>query len=117
MSSTSALGPVDPQVFLPLRKDYIPVKDIIQIVNDLDERTKNNPQAFELYAALLSDVDAIIYQRAQAAISRTEELVPEVLKLRHEPPSEDDMRDIIENLQSPAMHSAAIGYARAADWV
>lgn len=115
MSSTSALGPVDPQVFLPLRKEYIPAKDIIQIVNDLDERTKENPQAFELYAALLADVDAIIYQRSRAAISRTEELVPEVLRLRHNPPSEDKMSVIIKNLQSPAMHSAAIGHTRARD--
>ena len=115
MSDTSALGPVDPQVFLPARKGFYPAKDILKIVDDLDERTKENPHAFELYSALLADVDAVLYQTAKAAIGRTAELVPEVLRLRQPPPDDERIKAITTNLQSSPMHSATIGHARASD--
>ena len=92
---------------------YIPAKDIVAIVEDLEERTKESPQAFELYASLLADIDAIIYQTAKAAIRRTEELVPELLSLRENPPSKGDIRDIVQELQGHAMHSAIIGHQQA----
>ncbi|MCY3851422.1 MAG: hypothetical protein OXF75_11595 [Acidimicrobiaceae bacterium] len=115
MSSTSALGPIDPQVLLPHRDGYYPAKDILAIVDDLDNRTRENPQAFELYAALLADVDAVVYQIAKAAIGRMEELVPEVMRLRCPPPSDDQVQQVIKNLQGQAMHSAAIGHSRAGE--
>ena len=115
MSDTSALGPVDPQVFLPARKGYFPAKDIVKIVDDLDHRTKANPHAFELYSSLLADIDAVTYQTAKAAIERTRELVPEVLRLRQTPPSQEEIESITKNLQSSPMHSATIGHARASD--
>ena len=115
MSDTSALGPVDPQILLPRRDQYFPAKGIVEIVNDLDERTRDNPQAFELYAALLADVDAVAYQTAKDAIARTRELVPEVLRLRHAPPTDEEVEAMTDNLQSSAMHSATIGHARAGE--
>ncbi len=115
MSDTSALGPVDPQVFLPARDGFFPAKDILKIVDDLDQRTKENPHAFELYSALLADIDAVLYQTAKAAIGRTGELVPEVLRLRRPPPEDEMIKDITKNLQSSPMHSATIGHARASD--
>ncbi|MCY4176219.1 MAG: ATP-dependent Clp protease proteolytic subunit [Acidimicrobiaceae bacterium] len=113
MSNSSALGPIDPQVPMATRQAYIPAKDIVEIVDDLEKRTTNNPVAFELYAALLADVDAVIYQIAKAAIRRTRELVPEVLSLRQTPPSAEETDRIAEALQSHAMHSATIGYDQA----
>ena len=113
MSDTSALGPIDPQVLMPNRRQYIPAKDIVAIVEDLDNRTKENPQAFEFYASLLADVDAIIYQIAKAAIRRTEELVPELLRLQQNPPSSEAINCIAQQLQSHALHSATIGYQQA----
>ena len=113
MSDTSALGPIDPQVLLQKRHQYIPAKNIVAIVDDLEERTKVNPQAFELYASLLADIDAVIYQTAKAAIRRTEELVPELLQLRQNPPSQDEIDRIAQELQSHAMHSATIGHQQA----
>ena len=113
MSDTSTLGPIDPQVLLPDRGQYIPAKDIVSIVEDLEDRTRQNPQAFELYVSLLADVDAILYQRAKAAIARTEELVPELLQLRQNPPSMEDMKRTAEHLQRHAMHSATIGHLQA----
>lgn len=115
MSDTSALGPVDPQVFLQARQGFFPAKDILKIVDDLDQRTKDNPHAFELYSALLADIDAVVYQTAKAAIERTGELVPEVLRLRRPPPSKEQVEEITKNLQSSPMHSATIGHKRAAD--
>lgn len=114
MSDTSALGPIDPQVLLPGRHQYIPAKDIVAIVDDLDKRTKDNPQAFELYASLLADIDAIIFQTAKAAICRTEELVPELLNLQQSPPPSETIQQITEQLQSHALHSATIGHEQAA---
>ncbi|MCQ3814124.1 MAG: hypothetical protein KTU85_06865 [Acidimicrobiia bacterium] len=113
MSDTSALGPIDPQVLLEQRHQYFPAKEVVAIVNDLDERTKTNPQAFELYATLLADIDAVIYQTAKASIRRTEELVPELLQLRRNPPSLDCSKRIVQQLQSHAMHSATIGHHQA----
>ena len=113
MSDTSALGPIDPQVLMQKRLQYIPAKDIVAIVEDLEERTKENPQAFELYVSLLADIDAIIYQTAKAAIRRTEELVPELLRLQQNPPSAEAINDIAQQLQSHAMHSATIGHQHA----
>lgn len=74
---------------------------------------KENPQAFELYVSLLADIDAIIYQTAKAAIRRTEELVPELLRLQQNPPSAEAINDIAQQLQSHAMHSATIGHQHA----
>ena len=113
MSDTSALGPVDPQIFLSHRDQYFPAKGIVELVDDLDNKTRNNPHAFELYAALLADIDAVAYQTAKDAIRRTKELVPEVLRLRREPPDDEDIKAMTDSLQSAAMHSATIGYMRA----
>ena len=113
MSNASALGPVDPQVFFPGRKSYIAAKDIVEIVEGLDQRIQDNPQSFELYASLLADIDMVVYQSAVAAIRRISELVPEVLKLRQTPPSQEDTTKIVEQLQSPAHHSATISYSQA----
>lgn len=115
MSDTSALGPVDPQVYLQARDTYYPAKEIVRIVDDLDERTKATPHAFELYIALLVEIDAVVYRTAKAAIIRTSELVPEVLRLRSPPPSPEDIETISNNLQNSAMHSATIGHAKASE--
>ena len=119
MSSTSALGPIDPQIPMLRRKEYVPAKGILEIVDHLDKRVKNNPQAFELYVSLLADIDALVYQNAKDAIERTAELVPELLELRLHTHSSEEIQEISdalgENLQSQAMHSATIGHAKAAE--
>ena len=113
MSNSSALGPIDPQVPLPARGAFFPAKDILEIVDDLESRTTHNPAAFELYAALLADVDAVVYQIAKAAIRRTMELVPEVLSLRQTPPTNEETERLATALQGHAMHSATIGHDQA----
>ena len=71
MSDTSALGPVDPQILLPHRDQYFPAKGIVELVDDLDGKTRDNPHAFELYAALLADVDAVAYQTYRRTCPRS----------------------------------------------
>lgn len=118
MSSTSSLGPIDPQIRLPIRGHYVSARGILEIVDDLDRRTKENPQAFELYAALLADVDAVIYQLAKAAMARTTEFIPELLRLRQNLPSSEvgSMSErLSESLQNQAMHSATIGHTKAVE--
>lgn len=63
MSDTSAMGPIDPQIYLPARDEYFPANGILEIVDDLDNRTKESPDAFALYASLLADIDAIAVQQ------------------------------------------------------
>ena len=110
MTSTSVLGPVDPQIFLPLRKQHFPTKSIVELVEDLDDRTRQYPQAYVLYSALLGDIDGVAYQTAKAAIERTDELIPEVLRLRSDPPNDEDIVELTKNLQRPALHSATISH-------
>lgn len=42
MSDTSTLGPVDPQIWLPTRNRYVPAKEILKIVDDLDDKTQKS---------------------------------------------------------------------------
>ena len=115
MSSTSALGPIDPQIALPTRKRYVPAKDIVSIVEDIVEpRVKENPHFLELYAYFMADVDAVIYQTARSAIERTKEFVPEMLALRQKPLPPEAVEKIVDSLHNqPPMHSATIGYTKA----
>ena len=113
MTSTSALGPVDPQVFLPLRKGFFPAKSIVELVEDLDKKTRQFPQAYVLYSALLGDIDGVAYQTAKAAIERTDELIPEVLRLRSSPPDDEAILELTKSLQRPALHSATFGHDEA----
>ncbi len=113
MSDVSALGPVDPQIYVEGWGDYYPAKDIIEIVESLEGRANQNPQVFEYYVALLGEIDALLYQSAVSATRRTQELVPQLVSLRQVAPSADIVDNLTKELQSHAEHSATIGYNRA----
>lgn len=113
MSDTSTLGPVDPQLWFPARERLVPAKEIITIIDDLDERVQNNPHAFEFYSALLVDIDGIIYQTAKSALERNNELIPEALGLRQPALADDKIDQIKDNLRSLSTHSATIGHKKA----
>ena len=114
MSSTSALGPIDPQIGLPARKQYVPAKSIVNIVEKIVEpKVKDAPQLLELYVHFLGDIDAVVYQTALSAIERTQEFGPEILALRNNPPSLEEVKTLVKSLQGRSMHSATIGYAKA----
>jgi ClpP class serine protease len=113
MSDSSDLGPVDPQVWMASRKEYVPAKEIEGAVQDLEQRVTQNADAYPFYAAFLADVDALVYQRAIAAASRTNELVLEFLQCRKKPPAKKKAAEIATELQGPAAHGAVVGYERA----
>ena len=115
MSSTSTLGPVDPQILLNTRGEYYPAKYIVQIVEELYERSEKSPQLFEIHMAMLADIDAVIYQIAKAAMDRTRELIPEFLGISSRSLSVKRIEEIVNNLQGPSLHSAVIGHARATE--
>ena len=113
MSSLSSLGPIDPQLYLQGRNTPVSAKAIITIANEINEKVLANNELFELLLSLLADIDATIIQKAQDAVKRTAELVPELIQLRQNPPSDQAIQETIKKLQDPASHSAAINYDRA----
>lgn len=112
MSDTSDLGPVDPQIFMPRRNEWVPAKGIEEAVRDLDERVKSNPDAYPLYASLLADIDAVVLQRARAANQRVEALVEEALQCRHTP-GDKPADELANELVSFDVHSAFVGHEKA----
>lgn len=113
MSNMSTLGPIDPQLFLPNRPDPIPAKWIIDIDKKYTKRAQKDSLPSELYALLLSDIDALMVKMAQHAIKRTSQLVPELMQLRNNRPGIQEVKNISKGLQSPATHTASIGYEQA----
>lgn len=113
MSDVSALGPVDPQIYVEGWGEYYPAKDIIEIVENLEARAIDNPQAYEYYVALLGEIDAMLYQAAVSATRRTQELVPQLVSLRSVTPDAKKTEALTTELQSHAEHSATINYLRA----
>lgn len=113
MSSTSALGPIDPQIGFPTRQQYVPAKDIVSIVEDVELKVKKYPQLLELYAYYLGDIDAVVYHKALSAIKRTREVVPEILDLRQTPFPPEEVDKIVDSLHDQPMHSVTIGYTKA----
>ena len=113
MSSLSALGPIDPQLYLQGRNKPIPAKAIKSIANEINQKVLANNELFELLLSLLADIDATVIQNARDAVKRTAELGPELIRLRKYPPPKKAINRTIKKLQDPASHSAAIGYDRA----
>ncbi len=112
MSDSSALGPIDPQLQLPSREEFVPAKDIIEIVENLQSEAKKKPEAVMWFANMLGDIDAIIYQRAKASLDRAKELAPDMLSMRR-----GSLRkrksDIVKALHGAPVHAAVIGHQKA----
>lgn len=76
MGPASDLGPIDPQIELPSRPGFlIPAKDIISAIEDAEKRVEALPHTYPLYASLLSELTAILVQRARAVLARSRELL------------------------------------------
>ena len=115
MSSASALGPIDAQLSLPLRRDYVSAKVIIEIYEEITQLAQTGALSPDLLGALIADIDLVTIQNAKGAVKRTGELVPELIKLRQTPPCEDKIKQVCEKLQGPASHAAAIGHDQASE--
>lgn len=116
MSDTSDLGPVDPQVEIRSRREYVPALDIISMHNEYEDKVLANPAAAPWYAALMGDIDAVVYHRAEAVWSRTDQLVDEALSLRNDVPPQSEVVRITNALKTgAATHGAAVGHTRAVE--
>jgi hypothetical protein len=76
MGPTSDLGPIDPQMQPPNKPNtLVAAKDIIAAVEDAATKVHQAPETYPLYAALLSDVTALLLQQARAALGRSDDLL------------------------------------------
>lgn len=113
MSSASALGPIDAQLSLPLRREFVSAKAILEIYKEITQLAQKGTLSPELLGVLIADIDFVTIQKARDAEQRTSELVPELIKLRQTSPAEEKIEQICEKLQDPASHAAAIGHDQA----
>jgi Serine dehydrogenase proteinase len=79
MGPAGDLGPVDPQ--LPGDTDWnlVSCKDLVRAVDEAEARVMRAPDAYPLFASLLSDVSMVMLEQARSAIDRSESLVREAL--------------------------------------
>lgn len=117
MGPTSDLGPVDPQFQLP-DGSLASAKDIIAAVDDATEKVQQAPDTYPIYAALLTDITALMVQQARAALDRTSDLVEEAL--RSNPDREEkqvqELKKALRNplIEAPKSHAALFGAEDAA---
>jgi Serine dehydrogenase proteinase len=104
------LGPVDPQFALP-QGGLASAKEIVRAVEEAEQRIRESPDTFPLFASLLSDVTMLQVQQARSALDRSGALVREALGCTGRAIEDVDAlagrlhRPLIEE---PASHSAVI---------
>jgi len=80
MGPAGDLGPVDPQLQIPGGRSLASAKEIVAAIDEAEERIRNNPDSFPLFASLLSDLNMLMVEQARSALGRTEALVREALE-------------------------------------
>jgi hypothetical protein len=80
MGPAGDLGPVDPQLQLPGGRSLASAKEIVAAIDEAEDRIRNNPDSFPLFASLLSDLNMLMVEQARSALGRTEALVREALQ-------------------------------------
>lgn len=115
MSSTSALGPIDPQIHSPNQGQFIfvPARTIVEAIDDLQSKAQSNPHAYAFYASLLADLNITTYQIAKDATERTEKLAAAMIKLGQPKLSDKSIKKIADGLQQYTYHAATIDYKEA----
>ena len=111
MGSSSDLGPVDPQIPMP-DQSLVAAKTIIAAVEHAEDRIRNDPNTFPLYASLLADVSGLQVQAAREAIERSNDLIHEALA-SCTGRSDDRVNEIAEQalprlVKEPQSHAATI---------
>ena len=117
MSSSSTLGPIDPQIRLSEKGlfAWMPAKAMVEAVKNLQEQAQANDYALRFSITMLGEINAILYQTAKNAIARTKPLATGVFKLRSNPPTDEQIKEIVEALQEHSIHSATIYHQEAKD--
>lgn len=117
MGTTSDLGPIDPQFILREGGSLVPGNDIIAAVDRAVEGVRENPETFSIYATLLSDVTAVMAERARAERGRTTDLLLAALN-SNSAREEQEVRRLAECLRGPLIegtqsHGALFGLQEA----
>lgn len=112
MGPASDLGPIDPQFRLS-DGDIVAAKDIIAAVDKAVGNVKESPDTAQFYAALLSNIDALVLQQSQSALDGTDELLMEDLRSNPDR-STEAVQKLSESLKAPLItrpstHSALFG--------
>ena len=117
MSSTSALGPIDPQIHSPNQGQFIfvPARTIVEAIDDLQSKAQSNPDAYAFYASLLADLNITTYQIAKDATERTERLAAAMIKLGQPKLSDESIKEVADGLQQYTYHAATINYKEASN--
>ena len=117
MSSSSTLGPIDPQILLPEQGQFawMSARAVVEAVDNLQQQAQANPGALRFSIAMLADINATMYQTAIDAMARTEPLATAVFKLRSDYPSDQQIKKIVDDLQKHSVHSATIRHRDAYD--
>ncbi|MCY4369615.1 MAG: serine dehydrogenase [bacterium] len=114
MGPTSDLGPVDPQLNISQETlNWVAAKDLIAAVDGALQQVQNQPNAVPLMASLLSDVTYLMYQQAQSAIQRADDLMKEALASNPDRLPEQ-IEELTEKLKKPfiadpKVHGAMFG--------
>lgn len=108
------LGPVDPQ--FQIKGSLVGAKDIVDAVDEAEDRITRSPDTFPLFANLLADVNMMLLRQARNALEQSEALVRDALSCGHR--TADDVDALTERLKGPligepATHSAVISAASA----
>ncbi|WP_413631329.1 SDH family Clp fold serine proteinase [Microbacterium sp. SSM24] len=110
MAAGSDLGPIDPQ--MQIGGSLVGAREIDQALRDAEERVAAEPNAFPLYAGLLSDVNMLMIEQARSATARTYDLIDEALTCRGL--NEEARKAITEAIRGPLVddaknHAATVG--------
>ena len=112
MGPASDLGPIDPQ-FRFSDGALVAAKDIFAAVDEAVGKIQDSSDTAPLYAALLSNIDALTLQKARSELDGTDELLKEALRSNSDR-SDADVEKLHESLKEPLItrpmtHSALFG--------
>jgi Serine dehydrogenase proteinase len=112
MGPAGDLGPVDPQLQIPGGRSLASAKEIVAAIDEAEDRVRNNPDSFPLFASLLSDLNMLMVEQARSSLGRTEALVREALEACPGR-TEGDVDNLAAALKAPLIddpksHSAVI---------
>jgi hypothetical protein len=118
MGPTSDLGPVDPQFQMP-DGSLVSAKEVISAVDSAAAAVQDAPHTYPIYASLLSDVTALMVERAKSALQRSDDLIREALK-SGPARTRGEVEELCDRLsstliQEPTEHAAVIGTDAALD--
>lgn len=119
MGPAGDLGPVDPQFQLGGRS-LASAKEIVAAVDEAEDRVKQNPETYPLFAGLLADVNMLMVEQARNALDRTGAMVREALGCLASRTAAD-VDALAKALQAPLIddptsHSAVIPVGQAKAW-